>query len=79
MTTVLPRGTLERADQGAPSALGAVQCNLARTVANQSVRVEDFQDTVFRPSKNASRMSEALSEKGSQTTCVLESFTVQSK
>jgi hypothetical protein len=51
MTTVLPRGVLDQADQGAPSPLEAVRCNLARNVANQGVRVADFRDTVLRPSK----------------------------
>ncbi|KAJ5849153.1 hypothetical protein N7534_007842 [Penicillium rubens] len=60
MTTVLPRGTLERADQAALSPLGAGQCNLARTVANQSAHA------VFGRARNASEMSEALSDRGSQ-------------
>jgi hypothetical protein len=61
MTTVLPRGTLERADQVALSPLGAGQCNLAWTVANQSVRVEDFRDTVLWPRKGCQR-----NERGAQ-------------
>jgi hypothetical protein len=51
MTIVLPRGALDQADQGAPSLLEAVRCNLAWNVANQDVRVADFRDTVLRPSK----------------------------
>jgi hypothetical protein len=51
MTTVLPRGTRERADQGVPSPLAAVQYNLAQYVANQGMHVEDFRDIVLRPSK----------------------------
>lgn len=55
MTTVLPRGTLERADQAALSPLGAGQCNLARTVANQSAHAEGFRDTVLWPRKEHQR------------------------
>ena len=55
MTTVLPRGTLERADQAALSPLGAGQCNLARTVANQSAHAEGFRDAVLWPRKERQR------------------------
>ncbi|KAJ5869340.1 hypothetical protein N7455_004281 [Penicillium solitum] len=55
MTTVLPRGTLERADQAALSPLGAGQCNLARTVANPSAHAEGFRDTVLWPRKEHQR------------------------
>ncbi|KAJ5471250.1 hypothetical protein N7530_008607 [Penicillium desertorum] len=55
MTTVLPRGTLERADQAALSPLGAGQCNLARTVANQTAHAEGFRDTFLWPRKEHQR------------------------
>jgi hypothetical protein len=67
MTTVLPRGTLERADQAALSPLGAGQCNLARTVANQSAHAEGFRETLFfGRARNTSETCEALGEKGLQ-------------
>lgn len=48
MTTLLPRGALERAGQGASAPLGAVQCNLGRKVANRVVGVALFRDIVAR-------------------------------